>query len=166
MSHTKQKSIVVCALLLLISICLISCTSDSVALDPNYTDPNNSQIIRIESADDFFSIKNGFVHFGKETCASCKVFFPVLSEASSLENLTVYYFDTGYFRENSLLSESELQEIFSDYQVLSVPIVIKISDGQTVDTYYPKFNEQRNNTEEIQESIRNFLLQNEENRVQ
>lgn len=83
-----------------------------------------------------------------------------------MENLTVYYFDTGYFRANSLLSESELQEIFSDYQVLSVPIVIKINDGQTVDTYYPKFNEQRDNTEEIQESIRNFLLQNEENQVQ
>lgn len=94
------------------------------------------------------------------------MFFPILSEILSEEDITVYYFDTGYFRENSILSENELQEIFSDYQVVSVPMMVEVCDGQVVNTYFPKFNEQRNNTAEIRESIRDFILQAEEFQVQ
>lgn len=163
---TKQIRIIICSLLLIVSMSLISCTCDNVNSNLNSSTVSDSQIIKIEDADDFFSIKNGFVHFGKETCASCKVFFPILSEILSEEDITVYYFDTGYFRENSILSENELQEIFSDYQVVSVPMMVEVCDGQVVNTYFPKFNEQRNNTAEIRESIRDFILQAEEFQVQ
>lgn len=69
------------------------------------------------------------------------------------------YFDTGYFRENDLLSETELQTIFTDYQITSVPMIIVLRKGQLYDSFRPNFNEERDNTIEIRENIKLFIEQ-------
>lgn len=65
----KQIRIIICSLLLIVSMSLIPCTCDNVNSNLNSSTVSDSQIIKIENADDFFSIKDGFIHFGKETCA-------------------------------------------------------------------------------------------------
>lgn len=159
MTHKKTHILIVYAVFLLISMCLTACMRINTNIGENTDDEEIAQIVRIKDADDFFAIKSGFVHFGKETCLSCKAFLPILSKVACDEKVSLYYFDTGYFREQSLLSESELQTIFYDYQIEAVPIVIKIQNGQTDDIFFPKFNEQKDNTTEVTESIKNFLLQ-------
>lgn len=61
------------------------------------------------------------------------------------ENIMVYYFNTGYYKENVLISEIDLQMIFTDYQVSSGPLFIEISDGHLYDT--------------VKASIKIFLMQ-------
>ncbi len=137
----------------------VGCSKDKPNIIPekNGIEKPCNNIVKIENADDFFSIKEGYIHFGRESCSSCRAFIPILSEIAIQKNITVYYFDTGYFRENALLTENELQIIFSDYQVISVPIVIEIRDGQTNDTYVPMFNEERDNTDVVKSALIDFI---------
>ncbi|MDD3393231.1 MAG: thioredoxin family protein [Anaerotignum sp.] len=159
MVHKNLHRLVVQTIILISTILLTSCTNTGTNTQESNLAEDSTKIERIESADNFFSIDDGFVYFGRETCSTCKSFLPILTEVTSDENIMMNYFDTGYFRENALLSESELQKIFTDYQVSSVPIVIEIRDGQLYDTFTPEFNEQRDNTTEVKESIKTFLMQ-------
>jgi thiol-disulfide isomerase/thioredoxin len=138
---------------------LTSCTYTDTSEQESETVKDVGQIVRIESADEFFGIDNGIVYFARENCAYCNSFFPILEEISCTENIMVSYFDTGYFRDNSLLAESELQTIFADYQVFSVPMVLAIRNGQLHDSFSPNFNDQRDNTTEVKDGIQAFLAQ-------
>jgi len=132
---------------------------EEISLDSNgdITNDTFNKVVKIKNVDEFLAIDTGYIHFGRESCSSCRAFMPILSEIANQKNITVYYFDTGYFRENALLTEDELQTFFSEYQVISVPIVIEIRDGQTNDTYVPMFNEERDNTDVVKSTLIDFI---------
>lgn len=152
-----SKLLIVLVFFLFFTMGLTSC--EQTVLNNEESDPaiDDTQIVKIERDADLFDIDDGYVYFGRETCSSCIAFLPILTEVANDQGITVYYFDTGYFRGNSLLSEEELQTIFTDYQVLSVPIVVEMRDGEPCSTLIPKFNEQKDNTSDIKESIKTFF---------
>ncbi|MCL1934781.1 MAG: thioredoxin family protein [Defluviitaleaceae bacterium] len=98
---------------------------------------NKEYIIRIENADMFFNITDGFVYFGRDTCPICYRFFPILEEIVNVEQIEVFYFDTDYFRENELLTREELQELFKNYEITHVPIIIRLVDGILYESFTP-----------------------------
>lgn len=148
-------------IILLIAILLTSCTSISAHTGVNKLENNMIEdyrpLERFESANGFFTVNNGYIYFGRETCSTCKTFLPILTEVVSENNIMMYYFDTGYFREKSLLTESELKKIFNNNKVFSVPIIIELRDGQVYDTFTPEFNVKKDNTADVKGKIEKFL---------
>ena len=71
------------------------------------------------------------------------------------ETVNVYYFNTNYFRDNALITEDEMAQILETYQVVEVPIIVEIQNGQVIGSYGANFNE--NETEMIRTGIRGFL---------
>lgn len=69
-------------LMILVFISLASCVDANI--DAQKQAPESvediTQVMRIENADGLFSIDNGFVYFGRETCSTCNAFFPILAE--------------------------------------------------------------------------------------
>lgn len=146
-------SMIICIVL------LIGCSNTRFATLETIKTENSTQLAlaKLESAEEFYSISTGFVLFGRSTCSTCEAFFPILYDILAENNCVIYYFDTDYFRENSLMKEKELQELFANYKVLSVPVIIRIENYQVTNSFSPLFNEQRNNTIEVHERVKEFL---------
>ena len=118
---------------------------------------DSSYIIRIKNADMFFDIVDGFVYFGRDTCPVCYRFMPILFDVVNEEQIQVFYFDTVYFRNHSLLTNDELQSIFADYQITHVPIIIRLTDGQLDSSFTPAFSDDEDNINIVKNSTRDFL---------
>ncbi|AEG61416.1 thioredoxin family protein [Desulforamulus ruminis] len=120
---------------------------------------NNEYVLDITVANTFYEISDGFVYFGRPTCPSCELFKPLLTEVAKEENIQVYYFNTDYFRNNSLLTEAELKEIFEKYQIQQVPILIKLVNGSLDSSFGANFIEEESG--KIKEEIRDFVTYKE-----
>ena len=125
--------------------------------EPDYN--YNEYIIKIENADMFFGIIDGFVYFGRNTCPFCYRFLPLLRDVADEERVQVFYFDTDHFRKYNLLTNDELQDVFANYQITHVPIIIKLVNGKFYDSFTPLFSVGEDDTNIVRESARNFLIQ-------
>lgn len=112
-------------------------------------------IREIEDASTFYNITDGYIYFGRPNCPSCELFLPLLTSVANQETVNVYYFNTNYFRDNALITEDEMAQILETYQVVEVPIIVEIQNGQVIGSYGANFNE--NETEMIRTGIRGFL---------
>lgn len=120
---------------------------------------SQNYIVRLTDPSELTDLSNAFVYFGRENCPSCELFFPLLEKVSSNERIEVYYFDTNYFRDHALLTETELQAILTEYRVEEVPVIILIEDGKVTGAYGANFTiEQADN---IQKDILEFLTYSE-----
>ena len=92
---------------------------------------NQEQIIGIETSY-FFNDLLGtfFIYFGRPTCPSCVEFEPHLMEALEDNNQVVYYYNTSYWKD-----DSQYDRILSKYHVNSVPLLVKIVNGEYRDAY-------------------------------
>ncbi|KXG77106.1 hypothetical protein AN619_06360 [Thermotalea metallivorans] len=116
---------------------------------------SDEYVIDIKDANTFYEISDGYVYFGRPTCPSCELFKPLLTEVANKEKVQVYYFNTDYFRDNSLLTEEELREIFEKYKIEQVPILIKLVNGSLDSSFGANFVE--NEAEKIKKEIRDFI---------
>ena len=153
-----MKRIIVNIFSLIFILLLAGCSDTLTPVSDSEVPDVSTQLVRLESPEEFYDISTGFILFGRSTCSTCEVFLPVINSIVSEESVVVYYFDTGFFRENSLMKENELQELFSTYQVLSVPVILRLDNGSVIETFSPTFNEKRDNVNEVQENTRTFLL--------
>lgn len=116
---------------------------------------NTEYLIDIKNSQTFNEISTGYVYFGRPTCPSCRLFQPLLSDVAREQKVQVYYFNTDYFRENSILSEDELQTIFKKYKIESVPILIKLVNGSLDSSFGADFVEDQ--SPKIKNEMRDFI---------
>lgn len=120
---------------------------------------SQNYVVRLTDPSELTDLSNAFVYFGRENCPGCELFFPLLEKVSSNERIEVYYFDTNYFRDHALLTETELQAILTEYRVEEVPVIVLIEDGKVTGAYGANFTmEQADN---IQKDILEFLTYSE-----
>lgn len=84
----------------------------------------------LTSISEFVALENAVVYVGKESCKECRMYEPVLKEIIAEEQLKIYYFDTNYFRAQTDTAEDELQKIFDEYQIIGVPMLLELKNGQ------------------------------------
>jgi predicted bacteriocin transport accessory protein len=116
---------------------------------------NEEYIIDVPDVSALYEISDGFVYFGRPSCPSCELFKPILEKAARKEGIRIYYFNSDYFRNNALADEDELQDIFAKYQVIEVPILIRLVNN-TVDSSYGA-NFTLGAKEKISNEIREFI---------
>lgn len=162
----KRKIYITVSVAVLCAVCLLSsCTdgqgkvSDVEALEPseNISIVDVEQVKKIQTLDELFQIDDGFIYFGRETCATCIAISPILAEIVCDQEIEIYYFSTDYFREEVQISEEDLQTVFDTYKILSVPTVVKCQDGQVYDIFEPKFNEERSNIDDVKKETEQFF---------
>lgn len=120
----------------------------------------NDVLVSIDSIDEFYSIQNGYIYFGKDSCKQCRLFKPILENTIKNQTNTVYYFDTDFFRKELHVSESELQNIFDTYEIVGVPIVIQIKESHLESVIY--FADMENSdAENVQTQLENYFLEGE-----
>lgn len=110
-----------------------SSISQPVETDPasgGSSEPKESGLIDVVDAYSIYSMEKEIVYFGKDTCGTCEEFKPLLEEIIEDKGLKVHYFNTNYFRDKSDLSEDDLQKIFDDFGVTSVPVLYEIRNGK------------------------------------
>lgn len=100
----------------------------------------------IDNLDFFNTHINTYVYFGRPTCIDCKNFEPYLLDVLSENNIEVYYFNTDYWRDRE-----GTQDIFSKYEIDSVPQIISIDSEGNISRYY--FDEDS----DVKDSIKQFL---------
>ena len=120
---------------------------------------SQNYIVRLTDPSELTDLSNAFVYFGRENCPSCELFFPLLEKVSSNERIEVYYFDTNYFRDHALLTETELQAILTEYRVEEVPVIVLIEEGKVTGAYGANFTIDQ--AENIQKDIFEFLTYSE-----
>lgn len=96
---------------------------------------DKGNLVKIENSSDFYSITNGFIYFGRDSCPTCEIFRPILEETLVDIKKDIYYFDIDYFREKNILSEEALQEIFKKYDIISIPMVISLKNNEVDEAY-------------------------------
>lgn len=123
--------------------------------------PNKEYLLDITDVATFYEISksDGFVYFDSPNCPGCKLFKPLLTKVAKEENIQVYYFDTNYLINNSLLTENELIRILEEYKIIQVPIVIKFVNGSLDSSFGANFTAAQD--EEIKEKIRDFITYEE-----
>lgn len=141
----KRVKIMIIAIFVIIVLLLASYLN---AVGQNY-------IIQITDTSELYQLSDAYIYFGRENCPSCELFLPLLEEVTKEEKIQIYYFDTNYFRDNSLLTETELQAVFEEYRVEEVPVIISVKAGEVNGAYGATFTlEQADN---IKKDIREFL---------
>lgn len=124
------------------------------------TPSENGTFVSIDSIDEFYSIQDGYVYFGKDSCKQCRLFKPILENTIKNQTNTVYYFDTDFFRNELHVSESELQNIFDAYEIVGVPIVIQIKESHLESVIY--FADMENSdAKKVQTQLENYFLEGE-----
>lgn len=88
------------------------------------------ELLRLTSLEEFYALENAFVYVGSDVSTECNIFRPILKEVMQEEHLTVYYFDTDYFRNVLGVAEGTLQRLLAEYKILAVPAVIELENGQ------------------------------------
>lgn len=116
---------------------------------------NEEYILDITDVNAIGALNDEYLYFGRPTCPACELFLPLLEEVASEENVKIYYFNTDYFRNNNLVLEDELQNVFKSYQVEQVPLLIELENGKVVGSLNVDFNEEE--SAKIKENIRAFI---------
>lgn len=98
-------------------------------------------LVNLLDAYAIYDMESEIVYFGKDTCGTCQEFQPLLEQIIGEKDLKVYYFNTNYFRENTDISEDDLQKIFDDFTVNAVPAIYEIRNGKVfrsvqISSYY------------------------------
>lgn len=93
---------------------------------------------------------NGYIYFGRDTCPKCLDFNNILEKEYSInKDLLIYKFDTDYWRK-----DKNFKNVLEQYNISSVPILIKFKDGQIKKTLDIDFD--KKNVEEIQKELSSF----------
>ena len=115
-----------CAFLVILLACAAAGESAASLKDPD------EYIVGIQSLD-FLSEKGDYiVYFGRPTCPGCIGFEKSLLNYLEDTAQSVYYFNTDYWRD-----DSRFKQILSKYQVDNIPVLVKISNGQYVKSFFP-----------------------------
>jgi predicted bacteriocin transport accessory protein len=125
-----------------------------ISLALHLHDIDAQYFINISDYEEFSRINDGIIYFGRDSCPECAKFTPILKEIAIEQKIDIYYFNTDYFRQNSILSEDELQTIFNEYHVTNVPILIGIKHGGFNSLFSVTLNE---NVESMKETVRNYI---------
>jgi thiol-disulfide isomerase/thioredoxin len=129
-----KKVLALCGAVILLTLGVIRISAYSHILSAEY-------VTDITDVASFYEITDGFIYFGRPTCPSCELFLPLLTDIANTERVSVAYFNTDYFRENNLIPEEELQNIFSKYQIIKIPMLVKLVSGGVDSAYGAEFNE-------------------------
>lgn len=117
---------------------------------------NKQYIINIKDMTIFKELSNEFIYFGRPTYPNCEQFKLLLEEVVKEENKQVYYFDIDYFRNNSIINDNELNEIFEKYSINEIPAIIKLKDDLLDGLFSGNIlNEEK--TDKIKEEVREFI---------
>lgn len=116
-------------------------------------------IEEINDIETFQNLTDEFVYFGRPTCVSCKLFLPLLSDIAKQEKVTVYYFNTDYFKSDGVLAGGEFQRILEQYQVEEVPMLMKLHSGEVESAFGGNFTEKE--TEQMKSKIKDFITYTE-----
>lgn len=81
------------------------------------------------------NIKSGYIYFGRPSCPSCQIFYPILQLASLRENKQIWYFNTDYFRTKKKLPEYEILQVCNKYKISRVPMLIYVENGKIIDSF-------------------------------
>lgn len=81
------------------------------------------------------NIKSGYIYFGRPSCPSCQIFYPILQLASQRENKQIWYFNTDYFRTKKKLPEYEILPVCNKYKISRVPVLIYVENGKIIDSF-------------------------------
>lgn len=71
-----------------------------------------------------------YIYFGCPTCLECTEFEPYLLDALENNNQVVYYYNTSYWKD-----DPRYDSVISEYHVYSVPLLVKMVDGEYRGTY-------------------------------
>ena len=117
------------------------------------SESNENLIVGIGNLE-FFSQKGSYiVYFGRPTCIECVKLEPVLLDYLESAGTKVYYFNTDYWKD-----DPKFEDILSEYQVDSVPMLIKIKSGNYDDKYIPDVSLSE---DELKESLDKFFHKQE-----
>ncbi|MDY6065470.1 MAG: thioredoxin family protein [Finegoldia sp.] len=84
-----------------------------------------TQIKNEEDYEKVLNDKDGLIYFGADYCPYCKVFKPILLDASKASNKKVYYFDTEYDKDSKFY-----KKMMDDYEIKSIPKLFKLEKGK------------------------------------
>jgi len=87
--------------------------------------PEFDFFITFRFPDDIFTIEEGFIYFGSESCESSLTFIDGLVHRAISTNQIVYYFDLDLFKHNPFA-----EEVFSAFNVTSTPLLIHTTHGE------------------------------------
>lgn len=92
----------------------------------------------------------GVVYFGRDTCSFCLAFNSILrKEYTESKNVTIYKFDTDYWREND-----KFQTVLDKYDITNIPALIRIHQDNTFEKYLP---DEDDDDIEVEKSLLLFL---------
>ncbi len=94
------------------------------------------QIESIKAIEELTQISDGIVYFGRDSCGACRTFIPILYDALTDADIKIYYFDTEYLKKVASVPREELREIYDEYKVVAVPILVQIVEGKVTNTFF------------------------------
>lgn len=103
-------------------------------------------MIGIDNVEFFNTHVDMYVYFGRPTCIDCRNFEKYLLDVLSENNVEIFYFNTDYWRD-----KEGAQEIFSEFEIDTVPQLINIDSEGNIRRYY--FNEKT----DLKDSLEQFL---------
>jgi len=74
--------------------------------------------------------EEALIYVGRPTCPQCQEFEPLLRETLANNKTTIYYYNTDEARKDS---SNALSNLAAKLNVDTVPSVIKLSKGKTID---------------------------------
>lgn len=114
-------------------------------------------LIDISSLSEFHEIENAFIYFGRESCEKCLLYEPILKEILNENKQAIYYFNTNYFRNETETTEEELQELFADYEIVGIPMIIEIKNGK-LETKLQLEEFKKDETDQMRDVTKEYLL--------
>lgn len=112
---------------------------------------SSSTVSHLTVLDDIDKLINdkivGYVYFGRDTCSACVDFNKNLEyEFNKNNNLTIYKFDTSYWKDNK-----DFKNVLNKYKVLLLPTLIKINDDGSFQVF------EFDSSKEVQLELHKFL---------
>ena len=91
--------------------------------------PSDEPLRGIESLDELYH-GNVVVYFGRPTCITCIETEPHLIDLLNNINSQILYYNTQYWK-----NQDGHNEVLDDFDVESIPRLVKIKDGVLIETY-------------------------------
>lgn len=73
-----------------------------------------------------------YIYVGRESCSDCTTVYPRICAISHRENLPIFYYNTESDRESQ---PEKMHILFNHLKVDSVPMIIKLQNGNVVERY-------------------------------